>query len=227
VVYSLEFIHLPYIIKKMKVTLIDYDSIKKTITAARTSHGSESDNMGLRDKKLIRNLIKWKHTSIFEHCSYTFKIEGVSRALLQELVRHRMASYTVRSTRYTLKDLTKDKDIEKAKSLSGYKKIVKRYCVVPELPDVALKKFYETTAQNLKHILLFLSKYKLSNDLIKYLLPESFKTELVMTMNARSLRNFLKLRTSKAALWEIRKLGNMMYRSIPKDHKIMYEDLNL
>ena len=211
----------------MKVTLLDADSIKKCITAARTSHGSESDDMGPKDKKLIRNLIKWKHTSIFEHCSYTFKIEGVSRALLQELVRHRMASYTVRSTRYTLKDLTKDKDIEKAKTPSGYKKIVERYCVVPELPDKVLKKFYETTAQNLKHIRLFLSKYKLSNDLIKYLLPESFKTELVMTLNVRSLRNFLKLRTSKAALWEIRKLGLMMYKSIPKDHRIMYEDLKI
>jgi thymidylate synthase (FAD) len=98
---------------------------------------------------------------------------------------------------------------------------------VPELPDEVLKKFYETTAQNLKYILLFLSKYKLSNDLIKYLLPESFKTELVMTLNVRSFRNFLKLRTSKAALWEIRKLGNMMYKSIPGDHKILYEDLNL
>jgi len=211
----------------MKVTLLDAGSIKKCITAARTSHGSESDNMGSKDKKLIRNLIKWKHTSIFEHCTYTFKIEGVSRALLQELVRHRMASYTVRSTRYTLKDLTKDKDIEKAKTPAGYKEIVEKYCVVPELPDEILKKFYETTAQNLKHILLFLSKYKLSNDLIKYLLPESFKTELVMTLNVRSLRNFLKLRTSKAALWEIRKLGNMMYESIPKDHRIMYEDLKI
>jgi len=211
----------------MKVILIDYDSIKKCITAARTSHGSASDGMGPKDKNLIQNLIKWKHTSIFEHCSYTFKIEGVSRALLQELVRHRMASYTVRSTRYTLKDLTKDKDIEKAESPSGYKKIVKRYCVVPELPDEVLGKFYETTAQNLKHILLFLSKYKLSNDLIKYLLPESFKTELVMTLNARSFRNFLKLRTSKAALWEIRKLGFLMYKCIPKEHKILYEDLQI
>jgi len=212
---------------RMKVTLIDADTLKKCITAARTSHGSESDNMGPKDKKLIRSLIEWKHTSIFEHCNYTFKIEGVSRALLQELVRHRMASYTVRSTRYTLKDLTKDKDIEKVNTPAGYKKIVERYCVVPELPDVALKKFYETTAQNLKHILLFLSKYKLPNDLIKYLLPESFKTELVITLNARSFRNFLKLRTSKAALWEIRELGLMMYKSIPKDHKIMYEDLNI
>jgi len=212
---------------RMKVTLIDADTLKKCITAARTSHGSESDNMGPKDKKLIRSLIEWKHTSIFEHCNYTFKIEGVSRALLQELVRHRMASYTVRSTRYTLKDLTKDKDIEKVNTPAGYKKIVERYCVVPELPDVALKKFYETTAQNLKHILLFLSKYKLPNDLIKYLLPESFKTELVITLNARSFRNFLKLRTSKAALWEIRELGLMMYKSIPKDHKIMYEDLEI
>ncbi|MEO0292763.1 MAG: FAD-dependent thymidylate synthase [candidate division WOR-3 bacterium] len=211
----------------MKVSLIDSDPIEKCIIAARTSHGSTSDNMGPKDKNLIKNLIKWGHTSIFEHCNYTFKIEGVSRALLQELVRHRMASYTVRSTRYTLKDLIKDEEIGKAKSFNDYKKIVERYCVVPELPEKILKSFYKTTAQNLKSIFLFLNKYKIPNDIAKYLLPESFKTELVMSINVRSFRNFLQLRTSKNALWEIRKLAFLMYESIPLNHRILYEDLGL
>ena len=211
----------------MKIKLLDYDRIEKIVKAARISHGSESDNMGKRDKKLINNLIKMGHESVLEHCSYSFKIEGVSRALLQELVRHRIASYTVRSTRFTLKSIIEDKEIEDANNLSDFKKIVKRYCVVPELKSEALKEFYKNTAIILKNVYKFISDYKLPNDIVKYLLPESFKTELMMSINVRSFRNFLKLRTSEKALWEIRQLAYEMYKVIPKNHHILYEDLKI
>ena len=59
---------------------------------------------------------KFKHASTIEHLSYTFDIDGVSRALLQELARHRIASYSVKSTRYTLKELKND-----VSSLSSFK----------------------------------------------------------------------------------------------------------
>lgn len=211
----------------MKVELVDYDTIEKIVKAARVSHGSESDGMGPSDKSLLRKLIQLRHESVFEHCAYTFKIEGVSRALLQELVRHRIASYTVRSTRFTLKDIVKNKDIEKAEDLSDFKKIVERYCVVPDLPEEALNEFYTGTAVCLKNVYKFISEYKLPNDIVKYLLPESFKTELMMSINVRSFRNFLQLRASKKALWEIRALALEMYRVIPENHHILYEDLNL
>ncbi len=211
----------------MKVKLLDYDPIEKIVKAARISHGSESDGMGPSDKGLLKKLIKWGHESVFEHCSYSFKIEGVSRALLQELVRHRIASYTVRSTRFTLKDIIKDKEIPEAENLSDFRTIVERYCVVPDLSGGALNEFYTSTAVCLKNVYKFLSEYKLPNDLVKYLLPESFKTELMMSINVRSFRNFLRQRTSKRALWEIRALVLEMYRVIPEDHRILYEDLNL
>lgn len=211
----------------MKVELVDYDSIEKIVKAARISHGSLSDGMGPSDKSLIRKLIEWGHESVFEHCSYSFKIEGVSRALLQELVRHRIASYTVRSTRFTLDDIVNDKDIENAEDLSAFRTIVKRYCMVPNFPEELLNEFYTSTAICLKNVYKFLLEYKLPNDLVKYLLPESFKTELMMSINVRSFRNFLKLRASKNALWEIRILAIEMYSVIPVDHRILYEDLNL
>ena len=211
----------------MNVELLDYDSLQKVVNAARISHGSESDDMGTRDRKLIAKLIELGHESVLEHCAYSFKIEGVSRALLQELVRHRIASYTVRSTRFTLKEITKDEDIKNAGALSDYRIIVERYCVVPDLPEETLKEYYINTAMNLKNIYKFLSKYKLRNDLVKYLLPESFKTELMMTINVRSLRNFLRLRLSRKALWEIKELALEMFKVLPKDHQILYEDLGL
>lgn len=65
---------------------------------------------------------------------------------------------------------------------------------------------------------------KKSNDKLKYTLPECLKTSLVMTINARSLQNFLALRTSKHALWEIRDLANEMYNKLPEDHKYLFTD---
>ncbi|MBD3808828.1 MAG: FAD-dependent thymidylate synthase, partial [Epsilonproteobacteria bacterium] len=63
-----------------------------------------------------------------------------------------------------------------------------------------------------------------SNDIAKYCLPESYKTELTWTINARSLQNFLHLRSSKDALWEIRNLANVIYGALPEEHKYLFED---
>jgi thymidylate synthase (FAD) len=63
----------------------------------------------------------------------------------------------------------------------------------------------------------------ISNDKAKYCLPESYKTELTWTINMRSLQNFLSLRSDKSALWEIKNLTNVIYESLPEDHKYMYD----
>lgn len=74
------------------------------------NYGFNSDNViGPNDAALIERVgNKFKHQSVLEHVSYNFYIEGVSRALLQELARHRIASYSVKSTRYTLKELKEE-----------------------------------------------------------------------------------------------------------------------
>ena len=64
----------------------------------------------------------------------------------------------------------------------------------------------------------------ISNDKVKYSMPENFKTSLAWTINARSLQNFLSLRTSKSALWEIRDLANAIFKALPDDHKYLFED---
>ena len=66
---------------------------------------------------------------------------------------------------------------------------------------------------------------KIENDISKYAIPENFKTSLVMTINARSLQNFLELRSSKHALWEIQNLAKDMYDAIPEEHKFLYESI--
>jgi thymidylate synthase (FAD) len=64
----------------------------------------------------------------------------------------------------------------------------------------------------------------ISNDIAKYALPEAYKVELAWSINARSLQNFLALRSNKAALWEIRELAFKIFEAIPEDHKYLFEN---
>ena len=165
-------------------------------------------DMGEKDKELIHRVgNKNKHSSTLEHLVYTFDIDGISRACLQELARHRMASYSVKSTRYTLKELKTANDNELHTFLVN---------ITDDLAD-------DMNIDALKNIRTALNSTPLSNDIIKYYLPEAYKTSLVMTINARSLQNFLSLRTSKSALWEIRDLANEMFNQLPEEHKYLFE----
>jgi len=199
----------------MKVTLLHHTPLPVAAHAIRTCWQSfdKSDGGGPKDQELIDRVgNKYKHASTLEHLVYTFYIQGISRALLQELARHRMASLSVKSTRYTLKELKKaepfgEDDFEGAS----------QYIVLTnnEMVDRASIK----ALNELQKVL----KAGISNDIAKYCLPECYKTELTWTINARSLQNFLALRSSKSALWEIRKLAHAIYDALPQDHKYLYE----
>ena len=179
-----------------------------------------SITIGEKDKALIERVgNKNKHKSTLEHLVYTFDIDGISRACLQEVARHRMASYSVKSTRYTLKEL---RDEEYFSNDSGVEPNFFNYCIDVS-PDIN-----QANANALDNILYYLESGKeLTNDKLKYLLPEAYKTSLVMTINARSLQNFLELRSSKEALWEIRDLANAMYQALPDEHKYLFKDFML
>ncbi len=198
----------------MKITLLQHTSLAVCASAIRTCWQSfdKSDNGGEKDKELIDRVgNKFKHASTLEHLVYTFYIQGISRALLQELARHRIASLSVKSTRYTLKELKGEesftcRDFEKAR----------KYLVMTDNEKV--NEMSIIALENLRLIL----KEGISNDKAKYCLPESYKTELTWTINARSLQNFLTLRSSKSALWEIQELAHKLYESLPFEHQYLF-----
>ena len=172
---------------------------------------------GEKDKELIHRVgNKNKHKSTLEHLVYTFEIKDISRALLQELARHRMASLSVKSTRYTLKELKKEaefdhlinEDIERAE----------KYIVLTDGRQVDIASIL--ALNNLRNCLVL----GIPNDKAKYCLPENYKTELVWTINARSLQNFLELRSSPQALWEIRYLAKEIFNELPEEHKYLFEE---
>lgn len=155
-----------------------------------------------------------------KHLSYNFSIEGVSRALLQELARHRIASLSVKSTRYTLKELKNEASMYNSSpaGVDWHWGLIRKYCVLTTNEEV--NECIAKALSNLKELL----EEGTSNDIAKYALPEAYKTSLAWTVNARSLQNFLSLRSSKAALWEIRDLANAIYEALPIDHQYLFSD---
>jgi len=200
----------------MKVTLHHHTPLVVCATAIRTCWQSfdKSDQGGEKDKELIDRVgNKFKHASTLEHLVYTFYLEGISRALLQELARHRMASLSVKSTRYTLKELKSEEAFTPNDKQRAEKYLV--FTGVEMVDEMSIK-----ALENLRLVL----QAGIANDKAKFCLPESYKTELTWTINARSLQNFLTLRSSKSALWEIRDLSNKLYSTLPSEHKYLFKN---
>lgn len=194
----------------MKVELLHFTPIMIAVQAIRTCYNScdKSDELGEKDIKLLKSIIANNHTSTIEHLSYNFKISGISRACLQELSRHRISSLSVKSTRYTLREL-KGKGADELKDY-----LVKISDKIDEYNNFRL-----VTIESL------INEQNLSNDELKYMLPEAFKTELMLTINARSLRNLLELRLSSKALKEFRELAKALYRELPEPHRVLFDDI--
>lgn len=146
--------------------------------------------------KRVRRCIANGHTSVAEHVSATFRIEGISRSCLAQLTRHRMASFSVMSQRYC--------------EVAGDDWYVVPPSVMEAGEEVGFCAEMEKAAKAYRRLL---AKGVKKED-ARFLLPEATKTNLVMTINARSLMNFLSLRLGKSAQWEIRELANAMVQAL-------------
>lgn len=200
----------------MQVELLHHTPLHVCSHAIRRCWDSHSkSDKGKLDESLIYRVGNInKHKSVLEHLFYNFDIKGISRACLQELSRHRMASLSVKSTRYTLKELNKEesflplckdnyKRAEKFIVLQGHKLI--DFNAIHSLENLRLA-----------------VKDGIANDIAKYIIPECYRTELVWSINARSLQNFLELRTAKVALKEIRELAYSVFKALPQEHLYLF-----
>lgn len=197
----------------MTVTLMQHTDLKTCAHAIRTCWQSydKSDQGGPKDRELIDRVgNKFKHASTLEHLFYTFYIQGISRALLQELARHRIASLSVKSSRYTLKELKDEAPFER------YDDRAAKYLVATG--EEPVDRASVRALEGLRGLLAA----GIPNDRAKYALPESYKTELTWSINARSLQNFLTLRSDKSALWEIRDLSRALFEALPEDHRYLF-----
>lgn len=191
--------------------------------------------VGEKDLDLIERVgNKNKHKSVLEHMVFTFMITGLSRATLQELARHRMASYSVKSTRYTLKELKNETEdlVLGSSTVSKYINILSieedplflQYIESLGITKEDLEEIDQTNILTLRKLKELLENSKCPNDLVKFALPECYRTNVVMTINARSLQNFLELRSSTHALWEIRLLAKRLYQALPEEAKPYFQN---
>jgi thymidylate synthase (FAD) len=144
-------------------------------------------------RKVLKTIITSGHTSALEHASYSFAIDGVSRALTHQLVRHRLASYNQQSQRYV--SYTDEP----------------AFIVPPEVAadPVASAAFLDSCAASFIAYRSLLDSGVPAED-ARYLLPNAMETKIVVTMNIRELLHFFELRCCKRAQWEIRELALSM-----------------
>ena len=173
-----------------------------------------------RDAKFVRMLAGLGHASPIEHASFTFGIEGVSRALLAQITRHRIAAYSVQSQRYVRLDdfhFVVPPEVEsdpeaKAAFLTAMEEEGRHYLNIA----AALQKKHkaELMAQGLEEKEAEKKAEKLANEDARFVLPNACETKMVVTMNARSLQNFFHLRCCNRAQWEIRALAEEMFKLV-------------
>ncbi len=210
----------------MKVELLTYtpDADKMVAAAAKLCY-AKSDIDTLLDKltpekveSFLQTLSDLGHESPIEHVSFTFGIEGVSRALLAQITRHRIASFSVQSQRYVAKsgfDYILPPEIAscpeaKAEFEAAMAEDSAHY---DRLRAILMEKHYaDFLAQGKDEATAKSMAEKKANEDARFVLPNACDTRMILTMNARSLRNFFRLRCCNRAQWEIRALACEMLK---------------
>ena len=220
----------------LHVELLAYtpDAEKLIASAAKLCY-AKSDIATLMDKqtpenieKFLNTLAELGHESPIEHVSFTFGIEGVSRTVMAQITRHRIASFSIQSQRYVSKN-----DFE--------------YIIPPDIAEIpeALDEFLAAMEEDKRHYEslhnILAEKYKQiniesgmnekdaafaadkkANEDARFVLPNACDTRIIMTMNARSLMNFFKQRCCNRAQWEIRRLAIEMLKIVREVSPLLF-----
>lgn len=199
----------------MKITLLSYTPNPETniASAARICYDSKPKTLE-EERKFIKGLVKSGHCSTIEHSSATFRIDGVSRALTHELVRHRLFSFSQRSQRYVKEN---EPNYVTPDVLTGDNSDNPKLAAAKTIFDDAMK-----TAWGVYETLLGLG---LKPEDARYVLPNACCTSITVSGNFREWRNFLELRLSPRAQWEIRKAANVILDELIKIAPSVFEDL--
>ncbi len=209
----------------MKVSLITHTPLPEKVIASSAKlcySAATIDTVmdGLTEEKtaaFVDMLGEIGHESPIEHATFTFGIEGVSRSLLAQLTRHRMASYSVQSQRYvheTMFDYVLPPEIESIpEAAAEYRRAMEEdQAHYDSLTEILKKKHYEMMiADGMAEKDAARAAEKKAIEDARFVLPNACATKLMMTMNARSLMNFFHHRCCNRAQWEIRELAEKMF----------------
>lgn len=186
----------------MKVTLLRYTPDPDLLAGQAAALCTNSPN----PEKALQHALESGHESVVEHASFTFLIEGVSRALLAQITRHRIASFSVQSQRYV--------DMGAAP------------VVVPDsiAANADILQAYEAIMETVRSFYCAAVDADIPKEDARMVLPEATYTKIMLTMNARELRHFFALRMCNKAQWEIRAAANEMYRQAIEVAPVIFKD---
>jgi thymidylate synthase (FAD) len=199
----------------LKIKLLRYTADAELLCGAAaltsTKSGSPSETLEKMNmetaKRIIKRVTGYGHVSVIEHASFTFSIEGVSRAMTHQLVRHRIASFTQQSQRYVTYD-----------TLEKY--------VTPKsiIENVKAKEVFDKTVEKISETYQKLLNLGIPKEDARFILPNAAKTNIIVTMNARELRHFFNLRCCARAQWEIREIATEMLKQARKAAPALFEN---
>jgi thymidylate synthase (FAD) len=155
-------------------------------------------------RSFLQKLVDLGHESPIEHASFTFAIEGISRACSHQLVRHRLASYSQKSQRYVKEDQF-------------------QYVIPPSYIDKGIEDRFEERMKIIQQWYNEDIEAGIPKEDARYNLPNACQTQLMVTMNARELWHFFRLRCCLRAQWEIRTVAESMLREVKKVAPLLFE----
>ena len=220
----------------MQVTLIGYTPTpERMIAAAAKLCYSDSSAMDLMDgldqekvSHFMEMLTNIGHESPIEHASFTFAIEGVSRSLLAQITRHRIASFSVQSQRYVKKSnfvyITPPAIAQDPETKAVFEASMSHaFQAYNQLADLLEQRYVKENLQAGMSEKAARSKAeKRAIEDARFVLPNACETKMVVTMNARSLYHFFRLRCCCRAQWEIRQLAMEMLRLCCKEAPVLF-----
>lgn len=175
----------------------------RDITAGELLKGEEKN----LSRELIADLFKSGHLSTFEHVSFTFAIDGLSRVASHQLVRHRLASFSQQSQRYVKMKYDPEAVII-PDAIKNNPEAVKIFTEAVKKSQEAYKNLIELG---------------IAKEDARFILPHGHSTRLVLTMNARELHHFFSLRLCRRAQWEIHELARQMLALCREKAPVLFE----
>jgi len=202
---------------KLHVELLSYTPNPEEVVAmaAKLCYSSADidtlrEGIASKDQSnFILRLVKMGHLSPIEHASFTFGVEGVSRSLLAQITRHRIASFSVKSQRYVSERSGGGRTFNYIIPES-IKALGQTYVDKFEQQMAIIQGWYDEWVQ------LLGDRGEASNQDARFVLPNAAETKFLVTMNARELLHFFNLRCCNRAQWEIRNLAKEMLKLVLK-----------
>jgi thymidylate synthase (FAD) len=213
--------------RTLKVILLSHTPVPQEVVAmgARLCYSSsdigelQEGITGREQAFFLEKLLGSGHLSPIEHASFTFGIEGVSRSLMAQITRHRLASFSVKSQRYV------------SAASPGSEDRVFDYIIPPRIEALG-PQYVQEFARQMKqiqewydfwHAKLTAAGETASED-ARFVLPNATETKLLVTMNARELRHFFSLRCCNRAQWEIRALAITMLKLVKAIAPVLFKE---